>query len=68
MFYATVMKRCADSATVDQELSAKVESELRIEKETRDSDTLPAEIQDFLDNSPFKVRATWSIWRYHTKI
>ncbi|KAL8718774.1 MAG: hypothetical protein Q9225_004137 [Loekoesia sp. 1 TL-2023] len=40
---------------VDQELSAKFESELRIEKETRDSDTLPAHIQDYLDNSPFQL-------------
>ncbi|KAI4168031.1 MAG: hypothetical protein LQ343_006738 [Gyalolechia ehrenbergii] len=36
-------------------LSAKLESELQIEKETRDSDTLPADIKDFLDNSPFQL-------------
>lgn len=40
---------------VDQELSAKVESELRIENETRDSESLPANIQEFLDNSAFEV-------------
>lgn len=40
---------------VDQQLSAKLESELQIEKETRDSDTLPADIQDFLNNSPFEL-------------
>ncbi|KAL8925138.1 MAG: hypothetical protein Q9208_003643 [Pyrenodesmia sp. 3 TL-2023] len=43
---------------VDQELSAKFESELRIEKETRDSDTLPPNIQEFLDNSPFELEDT----------
>ncbi|KAI4281342.1 MAG: hypothetical protein L6R35_005678 [Caloplaca aegaea] len=40
---------------VDQELSAKVESELRIENETRDSESLPANIQEFLDNSAFEL-------------
>ena len=41
---------------MDQELSAKFESELRMEKEMRDSETLPANIQEFLDNSDFQVR------------
>ncbi|KAL8944773.1 MAG: hypothetical protein Q9216_000195 [Gyalolechia sp. 2 TL-2023] len=45
----------AENATVDQQLSAKLESELQIEKETRDSDTLPADIKDYLDNSPFQL-------------
>ncbi|KAL8699819.1 MAG: hypothetical protein Q9201_005786 [Fulgogasparrea decipioides] len=41
-----------------KELSAKFESELRIEKETRDSDTLPPSIQGFLDNSAFQLEDT----------
>ena len=40
---------------VDQELSAKIESELQIEKDIRDSQQYPATIQDYLDNSSFKV-------------
>ncbi|KAL8934195.1 MAG: hypothetical protein Q9211_005358 [Gyalolechia sp. 1 TL-2023] len=40
---------------VDQQLSAKLESELQIEKETRDSDTIPAEIQEYIHNSPFQL-------------
>jgi hypothetical protein len=40
---------------VDQELVAKLESELAVEKEIRDSEQLPENIQDFLDTSSFKV-------------
>ena len=40
---------------VDQELSAKIESELQLERDMNDSDELPPNIQDFLENSPFKV-------------
>ncbi|KAL8677506.1 MAG: hypothetical protein Q9186_006080 [Xanthomendoza sp. 1 TL-2023] len=40
---------------VDQELSVKLDSELRLEKETRDSDNLPSTLQDFLDNSPYEL-------------
>lgn len=46
----------ANQRAVDQELSAKIESELQVEKETRDSEQLPASIKDFLDNSDFQVR------------
>lgn len=53
---STMAKPLTDSSPVDQELSAKFESELRIEKEARDSNTLPPNIQEFLDNSPFEVR------------
>ncbi len=40
---------------VDQELSAKIESELQMEKEMRDSETLPSSITDYLDSSSFEV-------------
>ena len=40
---------------VDQELSAKIESELQLEKEMRDSEKLPSLLQDYLDSSPFEV-------------
>ncbi len=42
-------------SVVDQELSAKLDSELQMEKEMRDSEKLPINIQDFLDNSSFEV-------------
>lgn len=41
---------------VDQELSAKIESELQMEKEMRDSEKLPSSLQDYLDSSSFEVR------------
>ncbi|KAL8673535.1 MAG: hypothetical protein Q9168_002024 [Polycauliona sp. 1 TL-2023] len=40
---------------VDQELSAKLESELRVERDTRDSETLPSSLQDYLETSEFKL-------------
>lgn len=40
---------------VDQELAAKLESELVVEKGIRDLDQLPPSLKDFLDSSPFKV-------------
>lgn len=41
---------------MDQELSAKIESELQMEKDIRDSEQYPATVQEYLDNSPFEVR------------
>ena len=41
--------------TVDQELSAKFESELQMEQEMSNSNELPSNIQEFLDNGPFQV-------------
>ena len=40
---------------VDQELSAKIESELQLEMEMRDPESLPSSIQDYLDSSSFEV-------------
>lgn len=40
---------------VDNDLSAKIESELRMEKEMRDSEKLPASLSDYLDSSSFEV-------------
>ena len=40
---------------VDQELSAKIESELQMEREMRDSEKLPSSLQDYLDSSSFEV-------------
>lgn len=40
---------------MDQELSAKIESELQLEREMRDSEKLPSSIQDYLDSSSFEV-------------
>ena len=41
--------------SVDQELSAKIESELQMEKDIRDSEQYPTRVQEYLDSSPFEV-------------
>ncbi|KAM0805483.1 regulatory protein suaprga1 [Usnea florida] len=43
---------------VDQELSAKIESELQLEREMRDSEQLPSSLQDYLDSSSFELHDT----------
>lgn len=48
------------SHIVDQELSAKIASELQMEQEIRDSENLPTAIADFLNASPFEVGFTLS--------
>ncbi|MCJ1471667.1 hypothetical protein MMC13_000307 [Lambiella insularis] len=40
----------------DQELSVKLQQELQLERDTNDSDELPPNITDFLDNSPFEIQ------------
>lgn len=56
-FSTTVGRRAADGET-DEELSAKLESEIQIEEEMRAQEQQPASIQDFLENTPFKLLDT----------
>ena len=44
-----------DWRKVDQELSAKIASELQMEQEIRETEKLPANISDYLDSSSFEV-------------
>lgn len=53
-FSTTVGRRAADGET-DDELSAKLESEIQIEEDMKDQEQQPASIKDFLDNSPFEL-------------
>lgn len=41
---------------VDTELSAKLEQELSLEKESKDPEQLPEALQDFIENGGFEVR------------
>ena len=50
---------CLSCRLVDQELSAKFESEIQLEKEMSDSDELPPNLRDFLDSSTFEVQIPW---------
>lgn len=53
-FSTTAGRRAADGET-DDELSAKLESEIQIEEEMKAQEQQPASIKDFLDNSPFEL-------------
>ncbi|KAL2255612.1 hypothetical protein VTK26DRAFT_3017 [Humicola hyalothermophila] len=55
-FSTTVFRRAASE--VDEELSAKLASEIEFENDVKDNEPLPASVKDFLDNSPFKVQDT----------
>ena len=41
--------------TVNDELAAKIESELSMEKEMRDPEAIPAHLKEYIDNSPFDI-------------
>lgn len=56
-FSTTVFRRAAAS-DVDEELSAKLASEIEFENDVKENEPLPASVKDFLDNSPFKVQDT----------
>ena len=53
-FSTTAGRRAADGET-DDELSAKLESEIQIEEDMKAQEQQPASIKDFLDNSPFEL-------------
>ncbi|KAK2609144.1 Mitochondrial acidic protein mam33 [Conoideocrella luteorostrata] len=53
-FSTTIGRRAADGET-DDELAAKLESEIQIEEDMKAQEQQPASIKDFLDNSPFEL-------------
>jgi complement component 1 Q subcomponent-binding protein len=54
--FSTTQLRRAPAGEVDDELSAKLESELQFESELKDkNEELPASVKDFLENSPFEL-------------
>ncbi|KAH7029062.1 mitochondrial glycoprotein [Microdochium trichocladiopsis] len=56
--FSTTPLRWAPAGEVDEELSAKLESELQFEGELKEAEQTPASVKDFLDNSPFKLQDT----------
>ncbi|KAI9676902.1 MAG: hypothetical protein M1817_006741 [Caeruleum heppii] len=48
--------RCEKQGEVDEELAAKFDSELQMEKEMRDSDDLPVNIKEYIENGPFEIK------------
>ena len=54
--FSTSCLRREPAGESDQELAAKLDSEQRIEHQTRDSSTLPPHLQDFITNSSFDIK------------
>ncbi|SPQ24684.1 57533ffb-1750-4ace-bf02-ee2ad8da7cc7 [Thermothielavioides terrestris] len=53
--FSTSLYRRAPAGEVDEELSAKLASEIEFENDVNQNEPLPASVKDFLENSPFKV-------------
>lgn len=53
-FSTTVSRRAAESET-DEELSAKLASEIEFEESVKESEPVPASVKDFLSNGPFEI-------------
>jgi hypothetical protein len=56
--FSTTPLRWAPAGEVDEELSVKLESELRFEGEMKENEQLPASVKDFLENSSFELLDT----------
>ncbi|KAL2015811.1 hypothetical protein VTK56DRAFT_4727 [Thermocarpiscus australiensis] len=56
--FSTSVFRRAPAGEVDEELSAKLASEIEFEHDVKENEPLPASVKDFLENSPFKVEDT----------
>ncbi|TGJ85484.1 hypothetical protein E0Z10_g3239 [Xylaria hypoxylon] len=54
--FSSTPLRQEPATEADQELLAKLESELQFESEMKQSEQLPASIKDFLDNSPYELK------------
>lgn len=58
-FSTSLFRRAASSAgEVDEELSAKLTSEIEYENDVKENEPLPASIKDFLENGPFEIQDT----------
>ncbi|KAI9735986.1 MAG: hypothetical protein M1834_001452 [Cirrosporium novae-zelandiae] len=53
--FSTFQPRLQKAGEVDEELSAKFESELQLENDARDPDEMPANVKDFIENGPFEI-------------
>ena len=56
--FSSTALRQAPANEVDQELLAKLESEVQFENEMKQNEQLPASIKDFMENSPYEVKDT----------
>lgn len=56
--FSTSVFRRAAAGEVDEELSAKLASEIEYENDVKENEPLPASIKDFLENGPFEILDT----------
>lgn len=56
-FSTSVLFR-APAGETDEELSAKLASEIEFEQDVKENEPVPASIKDFLDNGPFEIQDT----------
>ncbi|KAH8903921.1 suaprga1 [Coniochaeta sp. PMI_546] len=54
--FSTSLFRRAAAGEVDEELSAKLGSEIEYENDVKENEPLPASIKDFLENGPFEIQ------------
>ncbi|KAB5533614.1 mitochondrial glyco protein [Coniochaeta sp. 2T2.1] len=57
-FSTSVLRAAARAGEVDEELSAKLGSEIEYENDVKENEPLPASIKDFLENGPFEIQDT----------
>ncbi|KAK4192258.1 mitochondrial glycoprotein [Podospora australis] len=53
--FSTTVLRKAPAGEVDEELSAKLSTELEYENSVKEHEVLPASIKDFVENGPFEI-------------
>lgn len=56
--FSTTLFRRAEKSETDEEVSAKLASEIEFEEEVKENEPVPANVKDFLENSPFKLQDT----------
>ena len=57
-FSTSILRSAARAGEVDEELSAKLGSEIEYENDVKENEPLPASIKDFLENGPFEIQDT----------
>jgi complement component 1 Q subcomponent-binding protein len=53
--FSTAARALVKEGTVDEELVAKLESELEIEQDMKEADDTPVSVTDFLENGPWEI-------------
>lgn len=54
-FHMSALRRQEESSGINEELVAKLQSEISMEEDMNQDDDLAANIKEYLDNSPFKI-------------